>query len=228
MTTPFTTAEFLEVFARYNRAVWPAQVLFYLLAAVALWFAWRPRPRSGAVVAAVLAFFWAWMAVVYHWTFFRPINPAAALFATLFLLQALLLAHAGAVRRGSALRPRRSPPGIAGTILVAYALVGYPLVGLAAGVAYPRAPTFGLPCPTTIFTLGVLLWGERPRLGLLAIPVAWSLLGASAALEHGIVQDLALPAAGVAALGLALHARRSGNRAPSRRPGGKFFPRNAF
>jgi hypothetical protein len=196
------------VFARYNQAVWPAQLLFYLLAGAVLWRARRPRARSGQVVAGVLAFLWAWMAVVYHWTFFRPINPAAAVFAALFLLQALLLAHAGLVRGGISLAPSRSAAGIAGMIQVAYALVGYPLIGLAAGVAYPRAPTFGLPCPTTIFTLGVLLWAERIPVRLLAIPFAWSLLGTSAALQHGIVQDLALPAAGLAAAALALRENR--------------------
>jgi hypothetical protein len=33
---PFTHEQFLEVFARYNLAVWPAQFFAYLLAAVML------------------------------------------------------------------------------------------------------------------------------------------------------------------------------------------------
>ena len=34
---PFTVDEFFSVFSAYNNAIWPAQLLAYLLAAVALW-----------------------------------------------------------------------------------------------------------------------------------------------------------------------------------------------
>ncbi len=82
-----------------------------------------------------------------------------------------------------------------------YALVIYPLVGRLAGHAYPRIPTFGLPCPTTIFTLGMLLLARRPvPWSLFVIPIGWSFVGAVAALELGVPQDLALPAAALIAL----------------------------
>lgn len=213
MNPPFTTDQFLDVFARYNRAVWPAQPLFYLLAALVLWLAWRPGRRAGAVIAGALAFLWAWMGVVYHWMFFRAVNPAAAGFAGLFVLQAALLLHAGTVRPRLAFRPRADAAGVAGGVLVAYALVAYPLLGLAFGQAYPRTPTLGLPCPTVIFTLGVLLWAQRVPARMLLIPAAWSLLGAFAAHQHGIVQDYGLPAAGAAGTALILWTRRTG-RAP--------------
>ena len=55
-----------------------------------------------------------------------------------------------------------------------------------------------MPCPTTIFTFGVLLWAApRIPLRLLIIPVSWTLLGISAARSHGVVQDYALPVAAV-------------------------------
>jgi DMSO/TMAO reductase YedYZ heme-binding membrane subunit len=66
MSMPFTTAQFLDVFARYNEAVWPAQLLLVALAVVAAGLALRPAALSGRVVSGVLAFFWAWMGVVYH------------------------------------------------------------------------------------------------------------------------------------------------------------------
>jgi hypothetical protein len=83
--------------------------------------------------------------------------------------------------------------------------VAYPLLGYAAGHRYPATPTFGLPCPTTIFTLGLLLWADRPMpRWLLAVPIAWSALGASAALQLGVPEDLGLVAAGVTSLALAV------------------------
>ena len=220
MNPPFSTAEFLEVFARYNREVWPGQVAFSLLAVLVLWLAWRPRERSGMAVAGVLAFLWAWMGVVYHGWYFSRINPAAYLFAGAFLLQAALLLHAGLSRAGPTFRARMDAAGIAGVVMVAYALIVYPLIGYAVGQRYPAAPTFGLPCPTTIFTFGVLLWAA-PRVPphLLVIPTAWSVLGVFAARSHGIVQDYALPVAALIACGMAVWMRREARRAPGGRLG---------
>lgn len=221
MRMPFTTAQFLDVFARYNADVWPVQWLFHALAIVVVALAFRPGDRSGRVIGGVLAFFWAWMGIVYHWGYFRAINPAASVFAALFVLQAVLLFHAGAMRPRLSFRVTGGAAGTAGAVLVAYALVGYPLLGHALGQAYPRAPTFGLPCPTTIFTLGVLLWAEpRAPLRLLVIPVAWSLLGASAAYSHGIAQDYGLLAAAAAATALVLREHRRERRAAPAQMGG--------
>jgi hypothetical protein len=46
-------------------------------------------------------------------------------------------------------------------------MVVYPLLGIRFGHSYPRAPLFGVaPCPTTIFTFGLLLWATRSVPGL--------------------------------------------------------------
>ncbi|HEU0014122.1 MAG TPA: DUF6064 family protein [Longimicrobium sp.] len=226
MDVPFSTGQFLDTFARYNQAVWPAQVLFYVLAAAVAWLALRPRAGSSRLVIAALALLWAWMGIVYHWGFFAPVNPAAALFGTLFVAQATLLLQAGLFRPRLPFRAAAGLEGTAGAVLIAYALVGYPLLGYLLGQRYPHVPTFGLPCPTTIFTFGVLLWADaRVPVRLLVIPAAWSLLGASAAYQHGIVQDYGLLAAGAVATTLILRRNARPHRAsaaalpaPRRRP----------
>jgi hypothetical protein len=79
--------------------------------------------------------------------------------------------------------------------LILYALILYPIVGSLLGHVYPSSPTFGLPCPTTIFTFGMLLWVRKPPLIVLIIPVLWSIVGFSAALQLGIKEDIGLPMA---------------------------------
>ena len=215
MALPFTAADFFAVFARYNTAVWPAQLL---LLGVALWIcvavargAWR-RATLG-----LLAALWVWMAVGYHLRFFAAINPAARIFAILFLAAAGLLAWAALARRELGPRPT-GPRRIAGWSLVAYALVLYPLLGLADGQRYPAFPTFGLPCPTTLFTLGVLLLlsASTPRV-LFVPPLLWAAVGTSAAVGLGVVEDLGLAAGGVLA-GLFLVRRGGRRRAPQAQP----------
>ena len=76
--------------------------------------------------------------------------------------------------------------------LVGYALL-YPFLVIVSGHDFPRAPLFGVPCPLTLFTSGVLLAAEaRPARWLFVVPIAWSIIGGSAAMLLGVTPDLAL------------------------------------
>jgi hypothetical protein len=96
-----------------------------------------------------------------------------------------------------------------GAVLIVYALVVYPVLGHLLGHRYPAAPTFGLPCPTTIFTFGVLLWARAPvpRV-LVVVPMLWAALGAVAAMQLGVPEDFGLLVAGVTAVPMILLAPR--------------------
>jgi uncharacterized protein DUF6064 len=206
MTLPFDVAQFFEVFARYNTAVWPAQVILLALAAGAVALAWRSESDAwmDRAVAAVLALLWVWMGVVYHLGFFRAINPAAAVFGALFVAEGLLLAWYGVVRHELRFRPAGTR-GAAGVALLGYAFLIYPFLNGLAGHRYPATPTFGLPCPTTIFTFGLFLWAEQRRWSLLAAPLLWSVVGGSAALLLRVPADYGLMAAGVIAGALSFY-----------------------
>jgi hypothetical protein len=200
MQLPFTSAEFLDVFAQYNRTVWPAQVFLVALGVALALVAWFRPPRSVLVVGLGLALLWGWMGAVYHIGFFRRINPAAGFFGIAFLVQALLFLIWGVTSRSRNLAPVKGPQAWLALLLLGYALVIYPLLGWMLGHRYPSAPTFGLPCPTTIATLGLLVaMNSRPPWWLYLIPMLWVLVGSSAAFGLGIREDLGLLAAGVIA-----------------------------
>ena len=84
---PFSSDEFFALFAAYNRAVWPAVLLAYALGAVTVYLVLKPGPRSGRIVAAILAAMWGWSGIAYHWLYFSTINSAALLFAAAFVVQ---------------------------------------------------------------------------------------------------------------------------------------------
>lgn len=197
MAPPFSTEQFFQVFIAYNTAVWPVQFLFLGLAGTAVWLAFRSERWAGRIIASILALLWAWMAIAYHWAFFSQINPMARVFAGAFLLEAALLLWAG-FGRGLSFRPDRDLYGIVGGSFITYALVLYPTIGLALGHRYPAQPTFGLPCPTTIFTMGLLLWA-RPKVPwpLLVVPVLWSIVGMTAVRYFGVYEDAFLPIAAI-------------------------------
>lgn len=209
MDLPFSTEQFFEVFRRYNSGVWPAQVLLTGLGLLAALLAFRPRPGSDRIVAGTLALVWAWMGAVYHIGFFRSINPAALAFGLLFLFQAILFLWYGVLRSDLRFRAPRSVAGLIGGSLLVMAFVVYPLLARSFGHLYPAAPTFGLPCPTTIATLGLILWLVPPvPLPLVAVPLVWSAVGTSAAVVLGVREDFGLGLAGVLTLLVLLTTRR--------------------
>ncbi len=213
---PFGPDAFFALFEQYNRAIWPAQIVAYGLALAALALAARPLAGAGRAIAAILALAWAWNGAVYHMTYFVTINFWADVFGAFFLLQALLLLWTGVVRGRLAFRIGHDAASWIGLGLAVFALAVYPALGWALGHAWPRAPMFGVtPCPMTIFTMGLLLMiAGRTPLYLVIIPVLWSLIGGAAAWFLGVIEDLALPVAGLGGLALVLwrNRRRAGYR----------------
>lgn len=212
MSLPFTIDQFLDVFRRYNEAIWPGQLLLNLLAVVAVVAAVRGGRGASRIAAGILAAVWLWTGVVYHVAFFRAINPAALLFGLVFVLEATLIAWFGVARQSLRFDVRANVATSLGYALIVYALVAYPMIGYALGHRYPSAPTFGVPCPTTIFTFGLMLLCPPPRpRSLIIIPAAWAVLGVSAATRLGMWEDYGLVLAAIVAT-IAVLVQRSGRR----------------
>ena len=216
MDLPFNTHDFLNVFRAYNTAIWPAQVAAYLIGLVTVGHVIWKTGSSGRLVGIVLALFWLWNGAVYHLIFFSTINAAAIFFGSAFIVQGCLFLIAATGRRRLDVRMGSDAYGITGAVLIAYALAVYPVLGTVLGHGYPYAPVFGVaPCPTTIFTFGLLLWARgRIPAWLLVIPLLWSLVGATAALSLGIREDAGLLVAGLLGTSMILYRSRS---APRRR-----------
>jgi len=197
MQLPFTTEQFFDLFAAYNGALWPAAVALWT-ASVAICALRLSSCRPGdRWISALLAAHWAWSALAYHLAFFTRINPAAWLFAALFLGQAVLFVRVGVMQRRVSFAPWSNAWAPLAWSLIAYALL-YPAINAIEYLELSRIPTFGVPCPTTIFTAGVLMLATRRSWSLAAVPVIWSAIGGSAAFLLRVHADLALPVAGVA------------------------------
>lgn len=211
MKLPFTVEQFFDVFRSYNEALWPAQVLLLAVALAAIGLVVFPRRWAGVGVSAILAFLWGWLGLAYHLAFFTAINPLAYVFSAVSLAGAVVFVWHGIVRRTLEFRLSRSARTAAGVCLVLFALIVYPAWSVYTGHSYPAMPTFGLPCPTTIFTIGLLafLVPPYPRSALL-VPVLWSLVGSQAAFLLSVPQDLGLLIAAAAGVYLMVRSRAAG------------------
>jgi Family of unknown function (DUF6064) len=194
MTVPFDKQAFLALFADYNAAIWPMQIVAYGIGVLSLIALALGHPLRERVVLASLAMMWAWNGAAYHFGFFSTINPAAIWFGTFFLIQAALLGWAALVQGAIRLEPTRDWRTIVALATIAYALVIYEFLGVQAGHGLMRGPLFGVaPCPTTIFTLGVLLLARGQMTPwLAAIPLIWAAIGTSAAVMLGVPEDYGL------------------------------------
>lgn len=206
MELPFTIEEFFGVFSQYNEALWPAQVFLVGLTFAAIFLILRPNLWSGAGVSAILAFLWMWIAMAYHLAFFTRINPLAYVFFGISMAGALILLWQGVVRRRLQFAWVGGGRAFVGAVLIVFALVFYPIWSWYGGHTYPHMPTFGLPCPTTIFTIGVFsfLVPPYPR-SPFVVPILWCFIGVQAAFLFGVTQDSGLAVA--AAVGVVLLAR---------------------
>lgn len=204
MNIPFTVEQFFNIFRTYNEAIWPAQVVAYLLGVITLALAIRQNKLSGQIISGILALFWIWMGVFYHIVYFSPINPIARIFGAFYIIQGLLFLLVGTLYGKLSFRFSYKPIPILGACFILYAMAVYSLLGMTFGHNYPSAPIFGVaPCPTTIFTFGILLWATtNVPVYMAIIPLLWSIVGMSAAISLKVPQDYGLVLAGV--LGTAL------------------------
>ena len=213
---PFSSEQFFDAFRGYNTAVWPMQWLLNSIGLVAVALLWQGRRRPLQFVSLALVLLWLWCGIVYHFLFFAPINPAAWLFGALFVAQGVLFLWKAIMPMPVRIGKAASVQRWFGWSLITYAILIYPALGFVLGHRYPHAATFGLPCPTTIFTIGVLMvTASAFRRSVFIVPILWCVVGSVAAFELGVWQDLGLIVAGAGAL-IALIVQQSTKSAVAR------------
>jgi hypothetical protein len=195
---PFTSEAFYGVFTSYNNGVWSTQFLLLVLGIFAVVLLIGNFAYSSVGISAILAVLWAWQCLAYHFAFFSVINPLAYWFALVFLIASGVFFWQGVLRHNLIFEPAHGWRRVAGCGLILFALVIYPTWTYFDGHRYPAFPTFGLPCPTTIFTLGLLAFLRKPYPRVVfVVPILWCLIGGQAAFAFDLSADLGLLAAAV-------------------------------
>jgi hypothetical protein len=133
---------------------------------------------------------WVWIAWAFHWHSYALLNWAGAYFAAAFALQGVLLIVSGVdlgLRRGDQPAAQAwDSLAWSGYALMAFAVIGMPLLGYLVGLWFGGRVWFGLelfgsaPDPTAVATLGLMAL-VRPRFAsiLLILPTLWCLTSAA-------------------------------------------------
>jgi hypothetical protein len=205
-----TVDEFLSLLETYNASIWPAQVVVYAAAVLAIGFVVKSSRLGNQIISGILGGMWLGTGLVFHMLTLSTVDKTAFISGAFFLLQGLMLIWLGTVKREVSFRLRWDAYGIVATLLALYALLAYPVFGPLAGHVYPRAPVFSLmPCPVTLFTFAFFLWAEPGfSRALLMIPFVAAIVSLFGALSLQLPEDLpVLPAALVASL-MIIHRER--------------------
>lgn len=193
MALPVESGDYLGVLTVYNEALWPLPAALSLAAFAAVCFALFPGPRRDRLACAILALLWLWAGVGFAFFHLTTLTPLGYLLCALFLAEAAILVWLGVARNDVRFWMHGGSRHLAGILLIFYALVAYPSVGALLGHTYPASPTFGVPTPVTIFTLGMLLLTRAPYARtVFAVPMLCTVIGTYLAIELRLREDLGL------------------------------------
>lgn len=188
----FTIDDLLLVFERLNLAVWPLQIIAYILGLMAVFFAIKQTKYSMKIILAILSFFWLWIGIVFCLIYWVPSYQYAYGFGVLCIIQGILFLIS-AFKPNLPDYPRSKLHATVGILFILYAMAAYPLIGYFLGHVYPKSLPFGLvPCPTTIFTFGLFLLIPKkfPRY-YLVVPFIVAFVGLLA-IYKGVYEDIGL------------------------------------
>jgi hypothetical protein len=204
MFESLTLERFLNYASRYNQDLYPAQYLMLGLGLIAILMVFFRTERSSRFISAILAFFYGWIGLQFYMVYFKEFMPIPFVFAILFIVQALIFILEGTVRNRISFRFKADLYGLTGALLIFYSIFGYQALEYIIGRGYPEILAFGMfPCPTVIFSLGILLWTEKkfPPY-ILIFPIINALSGFIPAFMIGIIEDIGLIISGLIVLTL--------------------------
>jgi hypothetical protein len=188
----FNIVDFLGVLENYNLAIWPLQIIAFVLGLIAVYLAIKRTKYSDKIILAILSFFWLWNGIIFCPIYWAPTYPSAYLFGALCTLQGLLFVY-GIFKSDIVFEYRSNNNTLIGILFIVYAIAGYQLFGYFIGHVYPKLFPVGLvPCPTTIFTFGLFLLTTKriPKL-YFVIPLIIG-LGGFLAVSKGVYEDIGL------------------------------------
>jgi hypothetical protein len=202
----FSPRVYYRLLELHNIAVWPAHILTVLFCLAALYVLLVPGRSRDRCVFLALGAIWLWVGWSFLWHRYASINWAAVYVAPFYALEGLFIISIGAVKGALPFPADRKAPFLAGLALLAFSLVGYPLIAPGLDRPWLAAEVFGIaPDPTATATLAILaLSRSRWRWLLMIIPFLWCMISGATLWAMDAADFFVAPLAALAAACLAL------------------------
>jgi hypothetical protein len=186
------------------------QVIAYVLGGAAVILVAQKTILSRRIIFGILSFLWLFSSGFFIFALVEIYRPAHV-FGAAFIVQAVIF-FACVAKPPLSFVFGRNVYTVAGVGFIAFAMIGYPVLGYFIGHRYPQSPPFGLtPCPLTVFTFGLLLLADgRVPKWILAIPFLYA-IGGVLPVSIGVIEDLVMIIAGVVGTSMILFRE---NRSP--------------
>jgi hypothetical protein len=195
MKFPFTRDQFFDIFEKYNATIFPMQIVLFLAGCLMFFLVFAKNKNLSKFTGYVIGCIWLWTGIAYHILFFTEINKGAYIFGGMFIIQGILFIIS-TFQNKLLFDFINTPTKIISCFFILFGLVIYPIISYMLEKSVVHIISFGLPCPTTIFTLGLLgLQSDSIKKRFLIIPFIWSFIGLYAAVSMGVYQDAAMPIA---------------------------------
>ena len=179
----FSPQNYLRLMANYNQAIWPWQIIMFLLGALNLFAITYDVKHKDQLINLSLFVCWVWVGIFFHHRYFSVINWAAQLFVLLFVLQALVFLIFGVLLNKIRYRLSLDTDKAAitqstGLAIFIFSLVFYPPLTAYIQGDWARASYFGVAAdPTCTATLGLLLMSKfSGRWYDFILPFLWCLI----------------------------------------------------
>jgi hypothetical protein len=190
----FQLEPFQKIVAAYNNDIYPLQIIIYLVGVIAVILSFKTTKYSSKIISAILSFFWLWNGIVFCLFYWGPNYKPAYVFGLLFIILGVLFMYYGIFRSDITFKYKPDYISNLGAIFIFYGIIGYPVLGYFLNHTYFQ---FGLiPCPTNVFTFGLLLWATRLPIYLIIIPLFWTICGI-VPISAGIYEDVGMMLTGL-------------------------------
>ena len=152
--------EWWGVIQAYGTQIWPAQVVFYIIAILLTgWLFFKPGPVPNTLVKLFLAISFGWIGVAFFLTLAKGITGDSygnCCFGIMFIIVSLLFAI-DLFRKRMLFSPPTAGWRWFATLILTLLVFCYPFIGLALGHPWTSLIVPGtFPCPTTALGLVIL------------------------------------------------------------------------
>ena len=187
-----SSEQFFQQMMEYNNAIWPLQIITYVLAVFFIINSIKKWKISNEINTVIISLLWIWNGAITLILVFSEFQKQYYFWGCLWILQGILFLIFGIFKDKFNYKLQKNWYSYIGILFMLYALVIYPLLGFLKGHGFPNGPIFGVaPCPVVVFTFGALLLvNKKMNISVLFFPLLWAIMSLYPIIAMGIIEDV--------------------------------------